>query len=483
MSSVAAIYVRQSRHKDYDRTVSPEDQEAQCRALPAVAACDEIEVYRDLDLSGGSTRKRPGLLALLERVKSGGVAIVAALDQSRAFRNTADALAFYALMETRPEIAVVFVHGRFDRSAVGGFTYTTLAAAHEMERRMTGEKIASALHYMIGRGEMVSKVPLGYRRIIDGQAQRIELDPEWAPVVLRAFEEYASGRFTTRELINRLNSEGLRPPKTKGGWRASGLARVLRSPAYIGMTPVDGRSSRGQLAPGQWPALVPREVFDAAQAVLDRRTKGGGRGPHGRTYAFQNLLRCADCGTALYAHTVHSVAYYRCRDGGPIGCGQAVREDRLVPWGRSLLSWLESAKDWPDLSAARDALLDRPSRPPDALAQIDASLERVGQRFEWGDIDAQDYREKRERLLGLRNEVLSANTPSRRLIPVAGLVEAWDGGDPIIRRALLANIFTAIEVRGGQVVRATPRPEVAGEVEARLRGWRTNGRELSLRYG
>jgi len=32
---VALIYVRQSRHKDYERTVSPEVQEANCRGLPA----------------------------------------------------------------------------------------------------------------------------------------------------------------------------------------------------------------------------------------------------------------------------------------------------------------------------------------------------------------------------------------------------------------------------------------------------------------
>jgi hypothetical protein len=32
------IYVRQSRHKEGERTVSPEVQEQQCRALPAVAA-------------------------------------------------------------------------------------------------------------------------------------------------------------------------------------------------------------------------------------------------------------------------------------------------------------------------------------------------------------------------------------------------------------------------------------------------------------
>src|SRR6266542_1696441 len=41
----ALVYVRQSRHKDYERTASPEVQEAACRALPAVARCDKVEVF------------------------------------------------------------------------------------------------------------------------------------------------------------------------------------------------------------------------------------------------------------------------------------------------------------------------------------------------------------------------------------------------------------------------------------------------------
>ena len=54
----AVIYVRQSRHKEGERTVSPEVQEQQCRALSAVASCDQIDVFSDLDVSGGKVKGR-----------------------------------------------------------------------------------------------------------------------------------------------------------------------------------------------------------------------------------------------------------------------------------------------------------------------------------------------------------------------------------------------------------------------------------------
>src|SRR5437879_13871068 len=122
MTKSALIYVRQSRHKDYERTVSPEVQEQACRALPAVAKCEAVEVFTDLDVSGGK-RARKAYDAMLARIRAGGVAVVAAYDQSRAFRSTLIAAEFKALLDT-PEmrdIAVVFVHGTFYRSTVGGF--------------------------------------------------------------------------------------------------------------------------------------------------------------------------------------------------------------------------------------------------------------------------------------------------------------------------------------------------------------------------
>src|SRR5260370_8907398 len=158
-ASVALIYVRRSRHKEGERTVSPEVQEQQCRGLPEVVACDQIEVFSGLDVSGGKLKGRKAFLALIDRVKGGGVSVFAAYDQSRGFRNTSDASDFYALMEKRPEIEVVFVHGRFDRSPAGEFPYTTLAAAHAMERRMTAEKIRDAYRYPTQRGDMVRPVP------------------------------------------------------------------------------------------------------------------------------------------------------------------------------------------------------------------------------------------------------------------------------------------------------------------------------------
>src|SRR6266849_870669 len=153
--ALAVIYVRQSRNKPGERTTSPEVQEEGCRALPAVAACDTVEVFSDLDVSGKSTRSRKAFLKLVERIKSGDVSVVAIYDQSRTFRSANDALEFRALMNEPAyrHIPVEYVHGTFKRDAVGKFSYAVLAAAHEMERDMVSEKRADTDARKASRGE------------------------------------------------------------------------------------------------------------------------------------------------------------------------------------------------------------------------------------------------------------------------------------------------------------------------------------------
>ena len=111
--STALTYVRQSRHKEHQRTESPAVQRDGCRALPAVVKCSNVEVFEDLDVSGGKLKGRKGFLALLQRIQGGGVDVVAAYDQSRSFRNAKDALEFRALLSEPAyrHIEVVFVQG------------------------------------------------------------------------------------------------------------------------------------------------------------------------------------------------------------------------------------------------------------------------------------------------------------------------------------------------------------------------------------
>lgn len=221
-------------------------QESSCRALPAVQACDQVELYPDLDKSGRSIAKRPEWVRFVQRIVELGRAVIAVYDQSRTFRNTTEALDFYALMERLPEIHVVFKIGHFERLPAGEFTWTTMAAAHTMERKMTGAKIRDAKRYAAGRGELVGAVPAGYRWAGDGRDRKLVIDEDVAPIVRRVFEEYASGRWSTRVIARRLNAEGVVLPRFTGGWRADTVAQLLGNPVYACLTTSTDGAEKGR---------------------------------------------------------------------------------------------------------------------------------------------------------------------------------------------------------------------------------------------
>src|SRR5260370_14384480 len=122
---VGLIYVRQSRHRDYKRTVSPQVQEQGCRSLPEIAACDKVEVFVDLDKSGKSAAGRKEFQAFLKRLEEDPPHVVAVYDQSPTVCNTREAVEVRALMgEGAPPVGVSIVPRSLGRPLGGQFRYT-----------------------------------------------------------------------------------------------------------------------------------------------------------------------------------------------------------------------------------------------------------------------------------------------------------------------------------------------------------------------
>ena len=473
--TTALIYIRQSRHDP--RTVSPETQHQSCTQLAAVAACERVEVFQDLDLSGGKIAGRRGLQSLLARIEAarkgdGGVTVVAAYDQSRAFRNTADALAFYALMETRPWINVAFVQGTFDRSPAGEFTYTAMAAAHAMERRMAGAKIRASYAYRNAQGTPTGQAPYGYRRAKDGS---MVIDDEEADVVRRLFTDYATGQRSTTVLAGRLNTEGIVKPGSRSGglgWVPDTIVDILQNVAYVGMTYTVSRARReGDLIRASWPAIVDQHLFDSVRRALRGNRRTGRAGARPTDLVFSRLLICARCGRSMRAHTNRRRVYYFCRQdvGRGSECQAAhrfIREDALLPWATVLFERLDAMR--PDGFDAAAAATDRVRQSPAAIAQIDTSLEKIRKLFTWGHIDEAEYQRDHKRLSELRSELESSIRPPSS-IKLTGIGDAWRRGGGAGRRLLLTTLFDALMVEGGAIVEYVPRKDRAAEVIAIMR--------------
>jgi DNA invertase Pin-like site-specific DNA recombinase len=223
--------------------------------------------YDDGGFSGGNL-ERPALRQLLTDIRGGRIDIVIVYKVDRLTRSLAD---FARLVEIFDAQAVSFVSvtQQFNTtSSMGRLTLNVLLSFAQFEREVTGERIRDKIAASKKKGMwMGGNVPLGY----DPDERALVINPAEAETVRRIFALY-------RELgcVRRVKEEADRlGMKTKHRRMANGAERggrsfsrghiyqLLANPIYAGRI-----AHKGQLYPGQHPALIDNETWTAVRQQL-----------------------------------------------------------------------------------------------------------------------------------------------------------------------------------------------------------------------
>src|SRR5439155_4089862 len=157
------VYARQSVTTAGDKDVSIEDQVARCKALPAVAACDTVEVYTDRNRSGQDA-DRPAFQTLLTRIQSGEIAVVAAYDGSRIRRQNTIGVQFMDLLIAQAGIDLVMGDGsHYDTTPDGEFRWGLDGLMARKVAREGGIRLSNAHKSRQEQGHATGTPPYGYR--------------------------------------------------------------------------------------------------------------------------------------------------------------------------------------------------------------------------------------------------------------------------------------------------------------------------------
>ncbi len=164
---------------------------------------------------------------------------------------------------------------------------------------------------------------------------RLVLDPARAPAVAQIFTWRAVEKAGIRVITGRLNADhDTYPPPRGDTWTFHGVYALLDNPKYTGhmvwnryTNPYkDGRRGRRHNPPGQWvwspepahPAIITRELYDAAQAVSHGRDSNPGEPGEPahpaarRTYELRSLVRHRACKRRMCGIQRAAGAYYLC---------------------------------------------------------------------------------------------------------------------------------------------------------------------------
>jgi DNA invertase Pin-like site-specific DNA recombinase len=209
--------------------------------------------------------------------------------------------------------------------------------------------------------------PYAYRLEGPKKNKRLVLgDPAQVRVVRRIFREYTEEGHSLHEIAALLNQEGFVSPGGRiDGWRWDTVKVILQNPAYTGdyngcrfgygkyhtirrgrITKGEGRTKRRQedwiVRRDTHEAIIDRETFARAQAILSRGRKGRSPyKPEENPYLLSCLLRCGRCGSVMHGTSKKpsrgrglTHRYYECANkkyNGPGAClGCTVRESLIL---------------------------------------------------------------------------------------------------------------------------------------------------------
>jgi site-specific DNA recombinase len=282
----------------------------------------------------GDDPDRPGLLALLSRLSEFDVVIIR--QQDRISRDPV----IWGTCEAafrKAEVRVETFTGTIDLDTPQGrFHADLMAAVGKLEKGQIGQRVRQQKEARRKAGKPPGgKTPYGYR-YADGL---LAVDPIEKAVVLRMFELADAGT-SQRQISRILNAESI-PASKGGGWAPSTVSRILRSPLYLGKLPrkvgtVDGLHDAiledADLCRGDdQPCSCLWHRVNRARATPERRA--GGRPLLTGHLLTRGLLRCGDCGSAMFPVASYNgrPEVYRCigrRDHGPSYCQMpAMRRD------------------------------------------------------------------------------------------------------------------------------------------------------------
>ena len=301
-----AVYTRKSTDEGLEKEFNSLD--AQREACEAYIASQRSEGwvlvhdrYDDGGVSGG-TLERPALQRLLRDIEAGLVDVIVCYKIDRLSRSLMD---FAKLVQTFDEHEVTFVsvtQSFNTTTSMGRLTLNILLSFAQYEREIIGERVRDKIAASRARGMwMGGPVPLGYRV----ENRKLVVDEAAAATVRRVFEGFAEIGSATR-LLPVLRAEGL-VTKTGRPFDKGAVYKLLVNRVYLGEAVHKGQSYQGEHA-----AIVPRDLWDRAHAILAESPRARAAKNRANTPALLRGLLFGPDGRAMSpSHTRRKGKLYR----------------------------------------------------------------------------------------------------------------------------------------------------------------------------
>ena len=318
------LYARKSTEEDDQQIMSIE---AQLFELREFAERERIEIVKEF--TEAKSAKKPGrdgfakMLTMIETSKK--PLGILAWHPDRLARNSVDGGKIIYLVDTGAITSLRFPQFWFEPTPQGKFMLQVAFGQSKYFSDNLVENVKRGIRQKLRRGEWLTLAPLGY--VNNYKTKNIEPHPVYSQVIRKAFEEYATGKYTLVGLAEFLAEHGIVQKKGTPLAKVS-VVKMLTNRAYLGFIKHCGEWHNGNFEPILSPTL-----FEAVQKVLTSRKKPR-KSKVALPFAFTGFAKCGECGCAITAQYATNrfgtrYTYYRCtKKNGK--CAQPYTQEKVL---------------------------------------------------------------------------------------------------------------------------------------------------------
>lgn len=330
------LYARKSTESDELQALSIDSQIREMLEMARNENINVVEIRKESH-SAKDSGQRPVYNQLLCDIREGMFNGILCWAPDRLSRNAGDLGALVDLMD-QGRLLEIRTHGqKFTNNPNEKFLLMILGSQAKLENDHKGINVKRGLRAKCEKGWRPGIPPLGYihDKYADKGEKKVFVDPERAPLIVKAFELVAYENYSGRDLHRYLNEE--KHFRTKKGKKItlSMIYRILADPYYYGEFEYPGGS--GKFYKGGYDPIISKELF---LKVREKLTVAPKRHPGTIDFAFTKLLYCGSCGSGICAEekfkhqkngNIHRYVYYHCTCGKDRNCKEkAIREEDLI---------------------------------------------------------------------------------------------------------------------------------------------------------
>lgn len=322
------IYARVSTQEQAEQDLSIPAQLQAAREYARLRGWTVVEEFVEPGASAKTT-ERPALQRLLAAVQRDDLKVDVLLVHKidRLARNVYDHAMIRSLLKTRG-VRIASVVENVDDSTSGQLVENIMASIAQFYSSNLAEEVKKGMRMLVQRGGWPHKAPRGYLNIKDrAEGNRVEPHPKEAKAVQQAFERYATGWLSLKDIATGLAKDGVTSGRG-GPIPTAYVHRMLSNPFYVGKVRWKDTESVGLHQP-----LIRSQLFARVQDVLHRRFRDPGAKGSVNGFTLRGLAICASCRGRMTGGWQRSSRTSR-RRFGYYRCSRRTYDKNLCPAGK-----------------------------------------------------------------------------------------------------------------------------------------------------